>query len=437
MIKSAKTSLLLVLALALSGTPVKAQTLSLEQCINFALTNNRTVKIAKQDVLMADDKHAEAINNLFPKLNGVADYRYYTDLPYQLMPTSVFGGPAGTYKEVQFGVPKNLNANLQLSIPIFNANILNAIQTTRIASELSEVQQMKTEEDVVLEVSNTYYNAQILLNQLAFLDSNIINTTKLVKSGKLLYEHQMARETDVGRLELQLEQLNTQRTTVFNQYQQVLNVLKFLTSRPLADTIAVTPGNESNVSTNFEIHIPTDIKLMELKQQFTHSELNGLKYLRLPSLSAYGLYGKTGLGNTGSNSFFNYYPVSYIGVQLTVPLFNGYVTQRKINQKKIELAKTTLQKDLIVEKNNLERKNTELQFQVMLKNVETITRQIELAKSIYNNTILQQQQGIANITDVILADTAVREAQQSYITALVNLRKAELEYKKVTGNLIK
>ena len=43
---------------------------------------------------------------------------------------------------------------------------------------------------------------------------------------------------------------------------------------------------------------------------------------------------------------------------------------------------------------------------------------------------------MANITDLLMADNALREAQQNYIVALIILRKAELEYKRVTGNLI-
>jgi OMF family outer membrane factor len=49
---------------------------------------------------------------------------------------------------------------------------------------------------------------------------------------------------------------------------------------------------------------------------------------------------------------------------------------------------------------------------------------------------LQNQQGMATITDLLLADNSLRESQQNYIVALINLRRAELEYKRVTGNLI-
>ena len=100
----------------------QAQTLSLEQCIDTALIYNRNIKLSQHDVEISTEKNREIRGNLLPKLNGIADYRYYTDLPYQIMPAAAFGGPAGTYKEVQFGVPQSMNANLQLAVPLFNSD---------------------------------------------------------------------------------------------------------------------------------------------------------------------------------------------------------------------------------------------------------------------------------------------------------------------------
>lgn len=427
---------LLIGVLSLMYVSAQAQTLSLRQSIDSALLYNRTIKLAQQDGLIAHEKNLEAKSNLFPKLNGMADYRYYTDLPYQLMPAAAFGGPAGTYKEIQFGVPQSLNANLQLAMPLFNPTALSAIKSTRIASELSEIQKRKTDEDVVMEVSNAYYNAQVLLNQLAFLDSNIINTNKLVQTTTLLYQQQLAKGTDVDRLKLQLQQLATQRSTISSQHQQVINALKFLMGKPISDSIEVqineTPINE----TTFQPKTTTDIVLIDKKMEFSLSELSGLKNSRLPSVNAYGVYGTNGFGTTGSNSFFNFHPIGYVGAQLSVPLFNGMVTKHKIDGKKIEVNKTIIQKEIATEKANLDLVNAEMQLSVANTTIATVNTQIELAKKIYNNTVLQNQQGMANITDLLLADNSLREAQQNYIVALVNLRRAELEYKRVTGNLI-
>lgn len=437
LLKIMKARIIILLTVMLFGTSLEAQTLSLAQCIDTALLYNRNIKLSQRDIYIAKEKYRETRSNLFPKLNGVADYRYYTDLPFQIMPASAFGGLPNTYKEVQFGVAQNLNTNLQLIAPLYNPIVLNAIKSAGLANELSEIQKIKTEEDVVLDVSDTYYNAQILLNQMNFLDSNIVNTQKLVQTTTLLFQQNIAKGTDIDRLKLQFEQISTQRSTVFSQYQQVLNALKFLMGKPITATLKVLLNEKLTAETNYQFQTTTDMLLVDKKLELNYSELRGLRNSKLPSLGAYGLYGTTGIGNTGNNSFFHFHPIGYIGTQLSLPLFNGLITRHKIVQKKIEIDKTNIQKELIAEKSNLEITNTKLQNQVARKNIETITGQIELAKRIYNNTVLQHKQGIATITDLLMADNALREAQQNYILALINLRKAELEYKKVTGNLLK
>ncbi len=436
-IKCTLITIILVIGLTLiMNATAQGQTLSLEQCIDTALIYNRNIKLSQQDVDISTEKNREIRGNLLPKLNGIADYRYYTDLPYQLMPAAAFGGPEGTYKEVQFGVPQSLNANLQLAVPIFNGTALSATRSTQIAIELSEIQKTKTDEDVVLEVSNAYYNAQILSTQITFLDSNIINTNKLVKTTTLLHQQQIAKGTDVDRLKLQVEQITTQRSTVISQYQQVLNALKFLMGKPISDSIEVLNTKETIVKPGFESKITTDVLLIDKKIEFNNSELSGLRNSKLPVLSAYGVYGTTGFGTTGSDSFFNLYPIGYVGAQLSVPLFNGRVTQHKIAGKKIEIIKSNIQKEIVAEKSILDLKNAEMQYSLATKNISLASSQIDLAKKIYDNTILQNQQGVANITDLLLADNALRETQQNYLVALINLRRAELEYKRVTGNLI-
>jgi OMF family outer membrane factor len=433
--KRLKRVQLLMLILLMSIT-VQAQQLSLEQCIDTALIYNRNIKLSQNDVEISTEKNREIRGNLLPKLNGIADYRYYTDLPYQIMPAAAFGGPEGTYKQVQFGVPHSLNANLQLTMPIFNSTSINAVKSSRIAIELSEMQKKKTDEDVVLEVSGAYYNAQILLTQISFLDSNIINTDKLLKTTTLLYQQQIAKGTDVDRLKLQVEQVSTQRSTIISQYQQVLNALKFLMGKPISDSIEVLITRETIVKPGFKSQITTDILLIDKKIEFNNSELSGLRNLRLPSLSAYGVYGTTGFGTTGDNSIFVFHPIGYVGAQLSVPLFNGRVTHHKIVGKKIEIEKSNIQKELVSEKSKVDLKNAEMQYELAAGNISVVSSQIDLAKKIYENTLLQNQQGVANITDLLLADNALRESQQNYLAALINLRRAELEYRRVTGNLV-
>jgi OMF family outer membrane factor len=180
-----------------------------------------------------------------------------------------------------------------------------------------------------------------------------------------------------------------------------------------------------------------DIRIIKTQNRLLSSELSTLNKSRfLPSINLIGMYGTTGFGyDKQPNDFLKFYPIGFAGIQLSYPLFNGTVTQRKINQKIFELQNNELQFGLLTEQNNMQVQNAKMQKEVAKKTVETTTEQIQLAQTIYEQTIIQQKKGTASLTDVLLADNALREAQQTYLSAVIEYLKADLELKKLTGNI--
>jgi len=426
--------LLLAALLSLSGY---SQQLGLQQCIDSAVQHNYSVRIAGYDVKQADEKLLEAKANLLPKINAAVDYRYYTNLPYQLLPAAVFGGPAGSYKEAQFGVPHNINANVQLTYPLYNPVLQAGIKTIQTGAEVAELQQVKSQEDIALEVSNVYYNAQVLIHQLSFIDSNIVNSRKLLAVIKLLHQQKMAKGTDVEKVNLQLLQLLTQKETAESQYNQVLNILKFLIGLSPDSKISIEANPGGNQYTVFTDNPVTEIKLAEKQISFLQTEKKTIQKSKLPVFNLNAFYGTAGFANTGSNGFLKFYPLGYAGLQVVMPLYTGNVTKRKLKGKELEIEKASVKLSMLLEKYNVDRINNLSQLDIAQKNLHLINQQIQFAQTIYSKTVLQQKEGIATLTDVLLADNAIKEAQQNHITALVALRRAELEYKKLTGNILR
>ncbi len=427
----------LILGLFIIGfNSVQAQVWSLQQCIDTAQVYNKALQMSRNNVAISQKRKKEAKANLIPKISANADYKYFTDLPTQLMPASIFGGPAGTFKETQFGVPHNINANLQLTMPLYNPQVFGAIQTTKIVTELNDLQLQKTEEQIYFDISNLYYNGQLLLRQLSFIDSNIVNTSKLLRNMQLLKEQLMAKGTDVGKVQLQKEQLETQRESVSSKYEQVMNALKFAMGIPLDQNMQIELEILYKKSNEYSATPAIDIRLANTQSKLLLSELSTLKKSKLPSVSLFGTYGKTGFGyDKQSNDFLRFYPIGFAGIQLNYPLFNGTVTQRKINLKKLEIKNSELQVQLATEQNAMQIENAKRQRTVAQKSIETNTSQIKLAQAIYEQTVLQQKQGTASLTDVLLADTALRESQQNYLSVVVDYLKADLELKKLTNQI--
>lgn len=417
----------------------QSQTWSLKQCIDTAQIHNKSLQISRNNMAIGEQKQKEATANLIPKVNVVGDYKYFTDLPYQLMPMSTFNpmAPEGQFREAQFGVPHNMSAAIQVALPLYNPQIYGGIRTSKIAAEITKLQYRKTEEQVYFEISNLYYNAQIIGHQLAFIDSNIVNTAKLLANLQLLHQQLMIKGTDVKKAELQLEQLKTQKDIIANNAEQVLNALKFSMGQPSTLNIQIETEIQFNIN-EYTNTTTVDVQLINSQNSLLNSELKTLKNSRLPTISLYGSYGQTGFGyDKKPNEFLKFFPASFVGAQLSYPLFNGTVTYRKINQKKIEIENNQLQIGLVTDQNNMLIENATRRRTVTQKTIANTLSQINLAQTVYEQTLLQQKQGTANLTDVLLSDNTLREAQQNYLVAITDYLKADLELKKLTGNITK
>ncbi len=431
-----KTKILLLLLFAIGFQGLKAQELSLKECVDKALVNNKQLKIDENNLRISKEKEKEVKANLLPKIDATIDYKYFFDQPTQLMPASAFNpmAPEWQFNAAQFGVPHNINTNIQFGMPLYNAKLLNGIKTTKIAQELRELQFQKSKEEVTETVTNLYYNAQIIKNQIDFMTANIINSTKLFNNLKLLKEQKLATGTDVNKIELQVKQLETTKQLLESKYQQVLNGLKLNMGmiNEKFDVIAKINYQQINDYTPQTI---TDVKMVETKKKLTDSEIKSLKKEMMPSVILYGSYGQTGFGyDKKPNEFLDWYPASFIGLRIDIPVWD-FTRTHKIKQKRIENETSNLQLSLLNDKNTIEIYNTKLQISVAQSTIANSTENIALAQKVYDSVLLQNKEGIASLTDVLMADNNLRQEQQNYLTAVIDYLKADITLKKLTGNL--
>ncbi len=432
---------LLALAIVFVGLEVsKAQEVwTLIQCVDSAQVHNKNLQMQQNNISISKQKKKEVQANLIPKVSINADYKYFMELPTQLMPMNALNpqAPEGQFRDIQFGVPHNINANVQLAMPLYNPQIIGAIGNTKVANELAELQYQKTEEQVLYDVTTLYYNAQIIKNQLDFIDNNLVNSNKLLTNLELLKEQLLAKATDVNKVKLQTEQLVTQRENLYSKYLQVLNDLKMNIGISLDENITVDSEIIETKLTNNYSKNSLDAQIIEAQGRLLSNELKTLNRTRfLPSLNLVASYGTTGFGYDESpNDFLDFYPIGFAGLQLSYPIFNGTSTSRKVKQKKIEINNNELMAKLIYDKNEMEIQNAIRQKSIAESTIINTENQIELAKTIYEQTILQQKHGTATLTDVLLADNAMRESQQNYLNAVIDFLKSDLEIKKITGTV--
>ena len=412
---------------------------TLEQCLDTASMYNKSLQIDRNEIAIGREREVEARANLLPKLSLNTDYKYFIDLPHQLMPVAALNpqAPEGEFRAVQFGVPHNINGSLQVAMPIYNPQIYGGIEKTKIASRINDLKYQKTEEDLYFEISNLYYNAQILQHQIGFVDANIGNAERLLRNIELLHENKMVTGSEVSKVRLQLSQLNTRKAMLHSQNDQVLSVLKFMMGLSPERTFRVESEIGYDPEKQYEAEETIDLQLIRAQNQLLQSELVTLdKTRKFPSVHFIANYGLTGLGyDQKPHRFLDFYAVGFAGVQLSYPIFSGQINRIKRGQKQMELHINRLQTELLLEKNEMEIRNAGRRKNVALTSIGTIHAEIDLAQQIYDQELLLQREGTASLTEVLLADNELRQAQQNYLSAVVDYVKADLELKKLKGRM--
>ena len=207
---------------------------------------------------------------------------------------------------------------------------------------------------------------------------------------------------------------------------------------PLDRMVEINPTIEFSEPTNYEQHTSLDLMLIQTQNRLLSNELTTLKRSRLPSVSLFGSYGTLGYGYDKSpNQFLEFYSLGLVGLQVKYSLFDGTVTQKKINQKDLEMDNNELQLSLVADKNEMLIANARIEMKSARKLVETSKAHVNLANSVYTNTELQRQNEVASLNDVLQANNTLRESQQNHLSAIIDYLKADLHLKNLLGSTLK
>lgn len=418
---------------------VQAQELSLNQLLDAALKNNFDVQSAQLDEKKTNAKIDEVKSNLLPSVTVQGDYRRYIKIPGQVVPASAFGGPEGTYTTLAFGLPYNLSTTAQVTQALYNPSVRYALKAANLNRELTSLGTVKTKEDVAYNVTDAYYNLVTVVQQMAFLDSNLLSLDRLYKVSDLLYQNQLGQRVDKDRIMINKTTTETQLATLKDNYQQLVNLLKFYTGIPQSEPlrIAVSVSEVMMPSAgSFDEKRRTDVMLLEKQRELNSLQDKNIKAGFIPTVNAYGTANLTYYGKGGEYSTFQQVPGYWAGLQLNWSVFDGYARKAKRRQNEIDNDKLAVQLKQVSQSIQMEEANARNKFSVEQRNIDAKKEQVALADRVYKQIQLQFKEGVVSLTDVIQAENSLLDAQSNYLTSLVQILKAELEWKKATGSLI-
>ncbi len=451
-----KTYLIILSLLCLMHLDGKAQlvppgnqtySFTLQDCINYAYEHQDTVINAALDIKSTEYRIKEIIGSGLPQVNAGATFQDYLKLPSTLVDISAFSNgqvPPGTLAPFKFGVKYQSNLTLDVNQIVFDGSFLVGLQARNTYRELSQRNYKRTRISANVNVTKAYYQVLVSDEQMKLLDANLAQLKQQLDQTTAQNKQGFVEKIDVDRLAYQYNALQTQRENVVRLLVLNYQLLKFQMGMPIGENLILKDKladvkleeNTADLNTDSTFYKNrVEYNLFESQVALNGFDVKRRKALFLPSLNAFGNATSSYQNNTFSGLYGNYFPASYVGLRLTVPIFSGGQRLAQLRQTQITLQKS--QNDLYRLKDalNLQASRARIVFFNGLQTLNSQRRNQELAREVLRVSKIKYQQGVGSSIEVTQAQTALEDADNKYIQGLYDALVSKVELDRAYGRI--
>ncbi|MEQ8903824.1 TolC family protein [Ekhidna sp.] len=444
---------LTLLLLIIIGTSVGVQaqertSLSLEDCINYALGNNEQLKIKQLDKEIAEAEVRKTISMGLPQANVNGGLNYNFEPQKSLIDISTFDPsvPEGTEQEVSFVQKYDGNIGLSVDQLIFDGSYFVGLQAARTYKELSTKEHIKSQIDIVEAVSKAYYNTLIAEEQLELLERNMGRLDTLLDETQEMYNAGFAEKVDVDRIRVNYNNLRVELSKSRQLKDISRKLLKFQMGMDLNQPIELTQNlEEVEINTpaipseTFDYGQRIEFSQLQTNRSLAYLDMKNNRVQYLPKIYARLGYGWNTAAPTGSQVFESrrWLDNGVLGVTASIPIFDGFLKSNKIQQNKLQVKQIENQMSFVKKNIDLEIEQSQISLSSQIEMLEVQKQNMELAQEVYDISKIKYQEGVGSNLEVINADASLKEAQTNYLNALYQAITSQIELKKALGTLYK
>ena len=442
---------IIVIVTALFATAAQAQeqktvhAFSLADAVGYAQKNNVQVKNALLDIDIQTQTNKEIAAAALPTINTSLSGTNFLTIPTSLLPGQIFGGAAGTFIPVQFGTKYNSTYGANFNQLLFDGQVFIALQARATSLEWKKKNAALTEENIKANIYKIYYQLSASKTQLNILDANIERLQKLANDAAAMYKNGFAEKLDVDKVNVQLNNLQTEKLKANNSVTIGYMGLKMLMGMPVKDSLVLTDEiNESSLSSDvlvendFQYSVRKDFQYLTTVQKLSQFNIKRYQLSYLPTISINGAYTKN--AQRSKFDFFdnnngNWFKTSLIGLNVNLPIFNGLSTVSKIKRAKLELEQ--VENQLSAMKNNIDNElsQSKLNYMSSVATVNFQKKNMQLAENVYSQTKKKFEAGTGSNTEISAAQADLVAAQNNFMNALYTALIAKVDLLKASGKL--
>ena len=410
-----------ILFLGAMGIDPDSIPISREECIDIALSQSPTIRIADLEVKRVNYSKKETVGNLLPTIGFSLSYQRSIELQTIRM------NMGGQSQKLKMGSDNTWNTGFSLSLPIIAPTLWKAISIsdTQIAQNLESARSSRLE--LVNQVNKAYYALMLALASKDVIKQNYDIAKYTAEVYRKQFEQGTASEYDVLRSEVQVKNIEPSLLDAdisVKQCQLSLNVLMGIDDAlNLYPTVTMEDMQKDMYGYLLEsksLAGNSSLRSLELQQKMADQNVTMKKFAWLPTLGASFNVNWLSLSNGPMFKDVDFSPYSSLGISLSVPIFSGGTKWYQLKQAQVQANELALQKENLVNSLNM-------QVDLALDNINRQAKQIDSSKEgvhqaqkAHDIMLKSFQIGAASYLQLQDSELANSSAQLSYLQAIYN-----------------
>lgn len=418
--------------------PVAGRPLTLGEAVTLALRQNLQVLQAALQVAVARAQLQQAEAGPQPRVNGQASYTNATvPQPPPLAGTISIPSMGITNASFTAGLTSQASGqtylfNLNISYPLYTGNALeDQIAIARANVRGAEAAFTATAAQVVLSVRQAYYNLQLQQGTVDAAQRAVDAARENVRVADARVRAGAAPKFDLLQAQVQLAQSQQALTRAKTGAVQGQQTLASLLNVPLSTTTApATPLGLEAPPADLDALIP---QALRTRPELAQAQANVEAAQAAIDLAASGL--RPNITLTGGPSVQTSDPTRNNtvgwsgGVQLTLAILDGGLTQAKVEAARQQLQQTRVSETQIRQSVELDVRNAYLGLQDAAEELKSAQAALDAAREAFRIATVRYQAGVGTQLEVVTAEQNRASADVGVVQALFayNLALAQLD----------
>ena len=415
----------------------QTQKLSLTEAIKTALENNYDIKIATQDVMIAEN-NASILNSGFilPTLSA------NSNLDYSKTETKVT--PANTFR-LNGGGTSRFSGQLNLQYTILNLYSIYNFAILKQRFKRSEIELRQMVENTLTDIYTNYYQIALLTEKESALIKTLERSQRRLTRIKYNYEYGQSLEIDVLRAEVDLNKDSTEYTQ--NQlllhnskrsFKMLLGIDE-INSDFEVDTLVAFSSFSLPELLDSAVYHSSAVQKADQDVSLNELTIKGSQYFWVPVLSAYlrNSYQRSGFTDDPQNRTALTNSTLSGGISLSWNIFDGGKSIIDYQNAKISMEKVKLQKQQTLQRLKIEMNNVWQEYQNALFILKSQQKNLSTSQRAYDKAEEQLQIGQISSVDFRTIQVDQLNARLLQSQAKYNAKNAEIKLLRLAGILVK